>query len=106
MAKTIDLNAHRAAKAEQRGDETQTVVVGDDRYELAPELPIEVIALFAEAAGGDPLKLLAALKGILGESADELITKHRLTVDELRLILDGYLDGFGISLGESSASPS
>jgi hypothetical protein len=106
--KAIDLNAVRAARAEElAGSEPDFISVGEDRYELPVELPVTVLEGFAKAANGDdPTAILDAIRGILGDGANELVHKHKLTVPELRYLLEQTVGEYGLTLGESSASPS
>ena len=104
MARRIDLNAARAARAEARG-EPVTVELGDDVYELPAEMPASVIGCIARAQAGDPSGMLEAMAALVGDGFDEMVTKHRLSLDDLMVLLDGASEQYGMTTPESSASP-
>ena len=63
---TIDLDARRAARAEQAG-EAPSVVFGGVTFQMPPEMPIEFLELLA---GG---KVAAALRTLFGPKTDEFL---------------------------------
>lgn len=104
MARRIDLNAARAARAEARG-EPVTVELGDDVYTLPAEMPASVIGCIARAQAGEPSGMLDAMSALVGPDFDEMVTKHNLSLDDLMVLLEGAAESYGLTTPESSASP-
>lgn len=105
-ARTIDLNAARAARREARKAGEVTFTIGDDTYELPDELPLAVIDAFGRAQQGDVTGVADALRALVGdEAADELLTKHRFSVDDLEPLLVEASEALGVPLEKSPSSP-
>lgn len=93
MARTVDWNARRKARAEAQGDPVQ-LLVGDDRFTLPVELPLETLDLMAEGKFRDAVTVL------LGSEAEmRRLFAHRPTAADLEDLMAMYGDP-----GESSAS--
>jgi len=114
--RTIDLNAARAARAEKNQDEPVVIRIGEDVYKLPREMPlayIDTAGAMALAARSDdeeeqsrvPELIIKAITTMVGEEAyRELVDKHALTYDDLRVIFQEAGELYGVSLGEPSAS--
>jgi len=121
----LDLNAARAARAEARGESSNVLVVGDDRYALPAEMPAAVLDGFMRANAGDFSGVIDALRLVFGTRTelvdsvvegeppipvvtaiyDELVVTHHLTMDDLVWVLEHVMSSYGVTLGESSGSP-
>lgn len=106
--RTIDLDAARAARAEQVGPGPR-IRLGGITYDLPPELPMEAILQVAEglldasmAQDAKPEAVRLALKAVLGEHYDTLRTQ--LSAQDSMTLLTGILALYGTSLPEASAS--
>lgn len=115
MPRQINLDAARAARAEQRaasGVEPITVAVGDSVYRLPDEMPVAVLeaaarldAIDDEHAGEVPQLVTECVSHLVGaEVYAELIAVHHLTLEDLRDLLGAVATEYGLSLGESPAS--
>lgn len=114
--RTIDLNAARAARAEKDQDEPVVIHIGEDVYKLPREMPLAYIdtagemALAARSEDEEeqsrvPGLIIKAITTMVGEEAyRELVDKHGLTYDDLRVIFQQAGELYGVSLGEPSAS--
>ena len=89
----IDLNAKRAARAATRG-EGLVVVLGEESFTLAPELPVAVMELV------EINEFAAAIKLIVGEADWTRFLAQSPTMHDVMDIVEAY----GVELGESSAS--
>lgn len=103
-ARTIDLDAARKARQAERakkGDGTPTFTVGGDSYELPPELPVEVLDGFGRAAAEeDPMAVFEALEVLLGDNYDDVVKKHKLSFDDVMVLLEASLEGYGVNAGK------
>lgn len=109
MGERIDLNAARAARREAREDDSpDVVVIGDDEYELPLEMPVALLEAFGRAQSGDASGFTDGVIAILGsrEVYEELVEKHHITMDDLVEVMEGAMSSYGVSPGESQASPS
>jgi hypothetical protein len=120
-SKRIDLDAARAARAEAKrkaAEEAGTsvedphVILGGERYDLAPELPVGALtafgALFAVAGEDDDDRVNLEALGSLEEAASSLFGEawpklkgHGLSFEDLEVLLDGALGAYGIELPNS-----
>lgn len=90
MARVIDLDAARAARAEAQG-EKPTIVFGGETWTLPAELPWAV----AEAAtAGDGAAALKAIELLLGEQWPAF-KKHNPTLADIMVIVEGIGDIYG-----------
>lgn len=115
--RTIDLNAARAARAEKDQDEPIIIVIGEDHYKLPREMPLTYLEAAGELADKSrsedeneqadvPGLIIRSIVSLVGaETYAELIGKHALTMDDLRVIFQQTGNLYGVSLGEASASP-
>jgi len=106
--RTIDLDAHRAARAEKAGPAPRVVLEGHE-YVLPRELPASLVLSLPELAaaqGKDPLTLATLvepmLRALLGDTFDELVPK--LDTDDLLFLLQSLLKMYQVRLPELSAS--
>ena len=96
--RSIDLDAARAARAEA-GAEPVSLTFGDRSIEL----PVEMPADFAlQLSVGD---FRGAVDALLGEEA-EWFFDLRPSLDDLKALADGASEVYGLTEGESGASPS
>lgn len=100
--RTFDLDAARAkreaARAEVNGPPA-VLIFGGQEFTLPSELPIDFALYAAEG------EMRLALGALLGDQADAFFS-HRPSVDDFRAIGE-MLDGaYGVTMGDSSASPS
>lgn len=109
----IDLDAARAARREARGESPVLVFMGSE-YELAPEMPLELVELVVqlEQVGNDQdsgIKVFGILermfKVVLGEHYDRFKASGA-TLQDLGPLIAGIEKVYGLSLGESLASGS
>ncbi len=113
----IDLNAARAARREARqGAEPITLIIDDVELELPAEMPLAFLDKagdLTEALFSDDPNVQARAAGLIRDAAkallgvavyDELLDRHALTMDDLRLILGEAGNLYGVGLGNSSAS--
>jgi hypothetical protein len=94
MAKQFDLNARRAARAEQEGKELK---IGDDVFTLPNELPL----LFLEEISAG--KVRAALAQLVGGDRVEALLSHGVSQTDLTDVIGEF---YSVDLGESPASTS
>lgn len=109
----IDLDAARAARREARGESPVLVFKGEE-YELAPEMPLELVELVVqlEQVGNDQdsgIKVFGILermfKVVLGEQYEKFKSSGA-SVQDLGPLIAGMEQVYGLSLGESLASGS
>lgn len=115
--RSIDLNAARAARAEKEQDEPVVILIGEDHYKLPREMPLAYLDAAGEMAAKArseseddqadiPGLVIRSIVALVGEgSYRELVDKHALTFDDLRVIFQQAGELYGVSLGEASASP-
>lgn len=87
-ARTFDLSAYRAAKADT--DSPKTVKVGRKTFHLAASLPLPALEAFGEG------RIKAGLAALGGDEFADALYEHGLTADELEAMLT---DLYGIGLG-------
>lgn len=106
MGKRIDLNEKRAARLAERGGEPTVIVIDEAEYVIADELPVALLDVIGDVQGGNFAAISAAMVAIFGEDTWEALrANHRLSIDDLVDILDDVTEGYGVTMGESSASP-
>lgn len=108
--RTIDFDAARKARREQKGPAPELVFLGN-RYPLPSELPADVIDLVADVEGGDFTAVTRAMRVLIGgeELYAELVEKAKaagdpLTLDDVTFLLESALEVYEVTLPESSAS--
>lgn len=108
MGERIDLNAARAARAEARKESPSTIVIGEDEYELPVEMPVALLEAFGRAQNGDGSGFTDGVIALLGsrETYESLLEKHNLTMEDLVEVMEGAMASYGVTPGESPASPS
>jgi hypothetical protein len=89
----LDLDARRAARAEKAGP-AHTIRCNGTTFDLPTELPLVFVEHLNEG------RLLAAVRALVGERADEFVSVVNPSLGDLADISELY----GKSLGESSAS--
>jgi hypothetical protein len=103
---TINLDQARSARAEQLG-EAPSVTFGGSEFALPPELPFGVFVRLGEMQG-NPAKSLEAMDVLLGalfgDRKDEFLS-HNPSLEDVKLLMEGLFDVYGVSVGEASASP-
>lgn len=94
--RVVDLDAMRAARAEV---EQEPVVIrfGGEEFTLPPEMPV---GLPVYAQSGDLEGVLATL---FGDEARRFMS--RASVQDVHDLVDGVLEVYGLTEGESDASP-
>lgn len=97
---TVDLDAARRARREikKHGPE---VVFGGETYELAPELPYDVLEPLSAFGGGDLAGLTGLVRALLGEHYDAFVAT-KPSIDDMHDLVGGLIEEYG--LGNSSAS--
>lgn len=102
----IDLDAARAARREARGGDPIELVVGGQTFTLPDEMPLAALEAFALAMGGQPAALIDGLGHLIGEeNAATIRAQYELSLDDLLVIFEGASEAYGMTQGESSASP-
>jgi hypothetical protein len=96
--RSIDLDAARAARAEAAG-EPVALTFGGKTIALPPELPADFALLLAD---GD---FRGAVKALLNEDA-QWFFDLRPSMDDLKALAEGAGEVYGLTEGESEASPS
>lgn len=112
MAGQVDLDAARAARAEQNG-EHPTVKFGDQIFELPTEMPFTIVesvnemqAAQAESDGFRISKMLTVIaQDLFGDHYTEFLDKHPSMLD-MQLLLENIAPLYGLNQGESQASES
>lgn len=94
MARVIDLDAKRVARAEAQGDPPE-VVLGGERFSLPVELPLETLDLMADGQFREAFSILLG-----GEVEMRRLFRHRPTDADLEELMGVYGDA-----PESLASP-
>jgi hypothetical protein len=94
----IDLDGARAARAES-ASEPVSLVFGGDTFTLPVELPADFALYAAEG------NLRACVVALLGEDADAFFA-WKPSMDDLTALVTGASKVYGMSEGESPASPS
>lgn len=90
----LDLNVPRSEAA----PEDHTLIVGDEHFELPPELPIDLMDLLQDGRVG------AALRLLLGDRYDDAsAAAGGFSMQDLGRIVNHF---YGLAVGESSASDS
>lgn len=101
----IDLNAARRARAEA-GIERHTLTIDDEELELPLELPVELIEAVVRAQSGDVAAFQDAMVAVFGEETyGRLRSAHRLSIEDLVFAMETAMDLYGVTMGESPASP-
>lgn len=106
----VDLDAARAARAEQNG-EHPTVTFGGEMFELPTEMPFTIVESVNEMQKaqeeGDGYAISKLLTGIaqdlFGERYEEFLTKHPSMLD-MQSLLENIAPLYGLDQGESQAS--
>lgn len=110
MAGEFDLDAARAARAEQNG-EHPTVKFGGKVFTLPVEMPYTIVEsineMNAAQIAGDgytvTLKLSAIAKDLFGEQYQEFL-EFRPSMLDMSALLENVAPLYGLSAGESQAS--
>lgn len=103
---TIDLDAARARRREQRGPAPSIRFLGKDRA-LPYALPAEVIDVVAQVNGGDWSVVTEAVKILLGGPVyEEIVVEAKaagepLELEDVTFLLDQVLEVYGVTLPKS-----
>jgi hypothetical protein len=106
---TFDLSALR--KEAKAGDKPFALIYDGAKYELPPprDIDVETLAEWADAVrdgdGADARSVSLGLRALLGEKYEDF-RQYRVTVEEAAAIFEAWANHYGLSAGESSASPS
>lgn len=96
MSRVIDLDARRKAVAGEAKKEPMTVRLNGETFTLPAEMPL-AFAYYLQN-----MELLKAARSLVGEKDAERFLDANPSAEDLEAIVEGY----GISLGEASGSPS
>lgn len=95
MARVIDLDAARAARAEAN-KEAPVLRFADKDWTLPVELPWEIAEA---AAAGDAVAALRAIELLLGDQWAEF-KSHRPSLSDILVIVEGIGDLYGVAPGK------
>lgn len=110
MAGQVDLDAARAARAEQNG-ERPTVIFGGKTFELPVEMPFTIVEsvneMQAASESGDGYtisrKLNEIASDLFGDRYKEFLEQHP-SMPDMQALLENIAPLYGLNQGESSAS--
>jgi len=108
----VDLNKLRAARLEGKGP-GPTVDFGRHTFQCPPEVPFMVVEAFSrlevlqekEDGNGSATALLDAVRGLLGEKQFKMYMAQNPSTEDMSDLIEGVFTEYGLTAGESSASP-
>lgn len=99
MARAIDLDAARAARAEAKQEAPTLRFAGKD-WTLPAELPWA----FVEATSGDITGIVRAMQGLLADQWDAFVSEHP-SISDITTLVEAIPSLYGLEgLGEAPAS--
>lgn len=112
-ATTIDLNAARAARREAKGAPTVQVSLGEETFVLPDEMPFAVLEAVGELEqaqkdndGAKVAKSISTMaRAFLGDQYDRFAALAPSADDVMAMFEQVSENAYGVTLGESPASP-
>ncbi|MEU7096053.1 hypothetical protein [Kitasatospora aureofaciens] len=99
----FDVNAARAQRLEAHGASFPFVVDGEE-FSLPTELGIDALE---KMKGLDQSDLRGVLATVMGDAdAAQRLFAHKLSVQDVRALIDAWREATGVSMGEGSPSAS
>jgi len=98
----FDVNAARAQRLEANGEKFEFVIDGET-FNFPTELPVDVLETMANA-GNDLKQIVSAVMNDV--DASTRFFAHKVSVQDVRAILDAWRSETGASVGEDSPSVS